>query len=661
MKTAKQLMTLAERCRELIRQPENRTPDQAQWFRVVNADGGETDRAELFIYGAIGDFWGDDDVTPAAFVRALRGISASTIDLHINSPGGYVFDGVAIHAALLNHAATVEVHIDGIAASAASFVAMAGDTISIEKPAKMMIHDARALTIGNADDHHDAASVLDELSDTIAGIYADRAGGTVASWREAMKAETWYSAQAAVDAGLADQVANDQAADAAENKIPAGVSPGGPSRFAALNAAGGTAKTSTPATARGSSQHPKTGGTVMTIDEIMAALRAITDGAKGRNMTDDEVKQYEALEVDLATKRTAAIRDRQTAYETPVRDNIQAAVHVAPVKEDDGQEKAFENYLRTGRPNADIADLRVTNAQGVTPDAEGGYTVPSGFRQKLVEVQKSFGGLAPEVDMFTTETGNSVEYPSLNDTASEGAITAEHAAVANGQDLVFGTINLGAFKYTSAGAGANLPLRVSVELLQDSAFDIAGLVSRAMGTRIARKQARDWVTGAGTTLPFGIAHAGLTANVVLAAGNALTYQKLLDIETALDPAYEQSAKWGMNKATWQALRALVGSDGRPLIQESAEAGIGGAPQRTLLGYPVVIDQAFPNHNTLSARFAVLGDLRESYVIRRVSNLVVVVNPWTRASNGEVEYIAWERADGNVQNRSAYSLAQANAA
>lgn len=169
------------------------------------------------------------------------------------------------------------------------------------------------------------------------------------------------------------------------------------------------------------------------------------------------------------------------------------------------------------------------------------------------------------------------------------------------------------------------------------------------------------MTGAGTTLPFGIAHAGLTANVTLAAGNALTYQKLLDVESALDPAYEQNAKWAMNKATWQAVRALVGSDGRPLIQESAEAGLGGRPNRTLLGYPVVIDQAFPNHNTLSAKFAVLGDLREAYVIRRVSNLVVVVNPWTRASNGEVEYIAWERADGNIQNRGAYSLAAANAA
>jgi ATP-dependent protease ClpP protease subunit len=86
---------------------------------------------------------------------------------------------------------------------------MAGDTLAIEKPAKMMIHDASGLTIGNADDHREMADLLDELSDTIAGIYADRAGGDVAHWRDLMRAETWFGAAEAVEAGLADRVAND--------------------------------------------------------------------------------------------------------------------------------------------------------------------------------------------------------------------------------------------------------------------------------------------------------------------------------------------------------------------------------------------------------------------------------------------------------------------
>lgn len=392
----------------------------------------------------------------------------------------------------------------------------------------------------------------------------------------------------------------------------------------------------------------------MTIEELLAALQAIVDEANGRELTSEEVQRYEELEVQLAAKRKdAEVRSRQAAYQTPVS----AVVHTATPKADDTVERAFEDYLRTGVANQDITELR---AQSVGTDSAGGYMVPPGFRQKLVEVQKAYGGLAPEVDTFTTDNGSTMEYPTVDDTANSGQITAENAAVSGGADLTFGTVNLGAFKYTSSGA-SNAPLKVSVELLQDAAFDVQGLISRKLGERIARKQAVDWVTGAGTTLPFGIARSGLTADVTLAAGNAITYQKLLDIESALDPAYEQNAQWAMSKQTWQNIRAIVGSDGRPLVQESAQAGVGTRPQRTLLGYPVVIDQAFPANTTLSAKFAVLGDLREAYVIRRVSNVVVMVNPYSSAASGQVEFTAWERADGNVQNRKAYSLAAANAA
>jgi ATP-dependent protease ClpP protease subunit len=202
---AGRLLELVDRARGLMpaAPPEARS---GEWFRIRNAD---TDRAEVFIYGVIGSDWDPGDVTAASFVAELRKITAPAIDLHVNSPGGLVFDGIAIYSALLNHPATVDVTVDGIAASAASFVSMAGNSVAIEKPAKMMIHDASGLVIGNAADMQEMADVLNELSDTIAGIYADRAGGPVAQWRDAMKRETWYSADAAVKAGLADRVAND--------------------------------------------------------------------------------------------------------------------------------------------------------------------------------------------------------------------------------------------------------------------------------------------------------------------------------------------------------------------------------------------------------------------------------------------------------------------
>jgi ATP-dependent protease ClpP protease subunit len=206
------MLELADRGRAMTARPENGGGD---WWKIGNTDG---DRAEVFIYGHIGDYYEADDVTAAAFTKALRGITASAIDLRVNSPGGSVFDGIAIYTALLEHPAVVDVSVDGVAASAASFVSMAGDTIAIQKPAKMMIHDATGIVLGNAADMQEMADLLNDLSDTIAGIYADRAGGTPAKWRDAMKAETWYSAAAAVEAGLADRVANDTTQSAPDDR-----------------------------------------------------------------------------------------------------------------------------------------------------------------------------------------------------------------------------------------------------------------------------------------------------------------------------------------------------------------------------------------------------------------------------------------------------------
>ena len=180
--------------RQLVEGQEGRS-----WYRIVNVSQAE---AEIFIYDEIG-FWG---ISAGDFVNELRDIKASTITLRINSPGGDVFDGVAIYNAISRHPATVNVFIDGIAASAASFIAMAGDTVTMMPHSQMMIHEAHGLVIGPADDMRKMADILDKSSDNIASIYAERAGGTVAEWRARMRDETWLSDQEAVDAGLADGI-----------------------------------------------------------------------------------------------------------------------------------------------------------------------------------------------------------------------------------------------------------------------------------------------------------------------------------------------------------------------------------------------------------------------------------------------------------------------
>lgn len=180
-------------------------------FRVVNV-AAETPK--LLVYDLIGGYEND----AADFVRTVHEIKAKTIDVHVNSPGGFVYDGVAMYEALAAHPATVNVHIDGLAASAASFLAMAGDTISIAKAGRMMIHDAQGVGVGGPADMREYADLLDAVSDDIAEIYAARAGGKPATWRTAMSATTWYSASQAVDAKLASRVAGDKKTSEPDNR-----------------------------------------------------------------------------------------------------------------------------------------------------------------------------------------------------------------------------------------------------------------------------------------------------------------------------------------------------------------------------------------------------------------------------------------------------------
>jgi ATP-dependent protease ClpP protease subunit len=175
-----------------------------EWFRIVNrvdAAAGST-FAEVYLYDEIG-FYG---VSAGQFVAELGALDVDEIDLHVNSPGGEVWDGIAIYNALVNHRASINAYTDGIAASAASVIVMAGDTRVMAKGSQLMIHDAWGLCVGNAAEMAAMATRLDQESDNIAGIYSSRAGGTVKQWRKAMVEETWYNAEEAVAAGLADKV-----------------------------------------------------------------------------------------------------------------------------------------------------------------------------------------------------------------------------------------------------------------------------------------------------------------------------------------------------------------------------------------------------------------------------------------------------------------------
>lgn len=165
-----------------------------------------------------GGYWG---TSAKEFATALDELpdTIEEIQLHINSPGGDVFEGIAILNALRSHDARVVAIVDGLAASAASFIAAGADECVMARNSELMIHDAWGFCVGNAADMRDLADLLDHLSDNIASIYAAKAGGDTANWRAAMAAETWYSADEAVDAGLADRIDGATTTDDAKNRF----------------------------------------------------------------------------------------------------------------------------------------------------------------------------------------------------------------------------------------------------------------------------------------------------------------------------------------------------------------------------------------------------------------------------------------------------------
>lgn len=183
-------------------EPQNGDGRDRPWYRISNAT---EDEAELLLYDDIGGWFG---TYAEDFDADLKAVTAKKLTVRVNSPGGSVFEGMAIASMLRAHPADITVRVDGIAASIASVIAMAGDRVVMMPGATMMIHDASGMCLGDAADMAKMAELLDLLSNNIADIYAAKAGGTRDEWRATMRAEKWYLAQEAVDAGLADEVAS---------------------------------------------------------------------------------------------------------------------------------------------------------------------------------------------------------------------------------------------------------------------------------------------------------------------------------------------------------------------------------------------------------------------------------------------------------------------
>lgn len=178
-------------------------PDALErWNPDVRSAVGD-DAASISIYDSIGDNWEGTGVTAKRISAALRSIGARDVTVNVNSPGGDFFEGVAIYNLLREHKAKVTINVMGIAASAASVVAMAGDEILMGDGAFLMIHNAWAVAIGNRHDMKAAAATLAPFDAAMAKLYAQRTGISEAAAAAMMDKETWIGADQAVEDGFA--------------------------------------------------------------------------------------------------------------------------------------------------------------------------------------------------------------------------------------------------------------------------------------------------------------------------------------------------------------------------------------------------------------------------------------------------------------------------
>lgn len=280
--------------------------------------------------------------------------------------------------------------------------------------------------------------------------------------------------------------------------------------------------------------------------------------------------------------------------------------------------------------------IRIYGAQSVGTGSQGGYLVPRDFAGTMLERMAAFGGMREVATVIQTDGGNAIDYPTVDETGQEGEIVGE-STQAGSQDISFGTVDIGAYKYSSK------IVVVPLELLQDSGVDIEPYVNVALATRIARVTNRHFTVGSGANQPRGAAvAAGLGKTGAAGQLAAVTYDDMVDLEHAVDPAYRNAARWMFHDQTLKAMKKLKDSQGRPLWRP----GVTGGDPNDILGYGYTINQHMAPM-AAGARSMLFGDFKK-YVIRDVMAVTLFRFADSRyLEKGQVGFLAWSRHDGDL--------------
>lgn len=386
--------------------------------------------------------------------------------------------------------------------------------------------------------------------------------------------------------------------------------------------------------------------------KTLAQIKDATDGARIKELEAEWDKRDADIEalgkgIDRAEKQERLdaemlqpANERRSGRENPQQGPDQAASKEA-------YNSAFRSYLRGFELTPDERMVlrggykqagQPINVEGramSTTVAAGGYTIPEGFYAELQRNMLAFGGVRPMCTTLTTGSGNSLPIPTVDDTTQEAAIVGEGSALTSPQDPTFGVVTLSAYTYRTL-------CLVSLELLQDSAFDVEAYIRSFIAERIARGTNRHFTTGNGTTQPNGFIPAS-SSGVTAASATAISYADLVDLEHSVDPAYRLSPKvgWQMADGTLKVLKKLVDGESRPLWTP----GLAVREPDTLLGYKYGINQHMAAV-AASNKSVAFGDWGK-YWIRDVSEMLIVRANELHIGSGQIGFYAFSRHDGDI--------------
>lgn len=398
--------------------------------------------------------------------------------------------------------------------------------------------------------------------------------------------------------------------------------------------------------------------------ERMKANLAVTDRTAELDAEYDRM-EAECSTLDASIERAERHAGRAAAFDAVDRSGVvpPAGGGDDPQARDEAYARAFREFLQNGMLDMEPEDRKILRsgfrdgkeyraAAGVGTGSAGGYAVPPEFRNVFIETMKYYGPMMDLAETITTESGANIPWPTNDDTGNVGAILAENTQVAE-QDVTLGQASLDAYMYTSK------LVRVSLQLLQDRP-DFDTWLARKLGERVGRILNQHFTTGTGTAQPDGIvtsATVGVTGTGSFATTGGVGYVNLVDLVESLDPAYGGGAglRWMMHQTARRAIRRLLDSQNRPIWEPSVQAG----QPDTLLGYPISINNDMPTL-AASSKSVLFGNIREAYVVRLVQELTTMRLTERYADYLQVAFLAFERADGTMQNANAVRVFQTTA-